>query len=663
MMFFRNLKIGRKLMLILALPLLGLAYVSGSALLDQVNSWREINRLEQLTELSGQTSLVLKELQRERGRSGSYLGAAGSRFADELRQQQQASDGQLAALRERLQQIELEAFGSDFSMVWQDFLQMLERIGEHRRQVLQLQVSVADGIGYYTALNSLLLGTVDSVTQVRAAHEIAGPARAYVSTLHATEAAGIERATISAAFSADEMSRPVLQRVITLMARQDMHVAALLEAASAEQRESFRQAMQSPVIADVERLRQLAIDRAGDSLSQDAGRWFDLSTEKINLLHDLATGMAADLKQSALELIGRTERGLWATLGLTLAIFAAALVSSFFLSRLIVSQVRALHQAITLIEQNNDLNTRAAVNSSDEVGETAAVFNRMLEKFQSTVLHMHQSASQVAATAEELSATTEHSNHGIQQNRSETEQTVVAMNEMTATVQEVAQNTAEAAMAAQDAEQQGAAGNQLAHDVLAKIRALEVETGEAVEVIGGLDHDSQQIGRVLDVIRGIAEQTNLLALNAAIEAARAGEAGRGFAVVADEVRTLATHTQQSTEEIHQLIAGLQKGVEQAVGVMGQVSQHAVEGVGMVERSSEFQTEVIRNLQTITAMNQQIATAAEEQRAVTDEINRNLVSIGGVTEQTAESSQQIALASEELARLASEMQGLVQQFRT
>lgn len=322
-----------------------------------------------------------------------------------------------------------------------------------------------------------------------------------------------------------------------------------------------------------------------------------------------------------------------------------------------------MHGVIITVEQNNDLNARVQVRSNDEIGQVAEAFNRMLDKFHNTVVHMYQSSTQVAATAEELSATTEQADQGIQQNRSETDQTVVAMNEMAATVQEVAQNTAAAAMAAQDAEQQGSDSNLVVQEVLQKIRVLENETVQATDVIGRLDHDSQQIGRVLDVIRGIAEQTNLLALNAAIEAARAGEAGRGFAVVADEVRTLANHTQNSTEEIHQLIAGLQKGVGQAVAVMQQVGRHADESVEMVEHSSRLQDEVTQNLQTITSMNQQIAAAAEEQRAVTDEINRSLVNIGGVTEQTAESSGQIAVASEELARLASEMQVLVQQFRT
>ncbi len=663
MNFLNNLNINRKLMLILAFPLLGLVYFAASSLLEQVATWQQVGRLEQLTNLSGQSSRLLKELQRERGRTGSYLGASGQRFGEELQQQQRATDVQVAALQEALRQLELEEFGSDFANTWQTFLQQLGQLENTRGKVRNLQLAVADGIGYYTSLNTLLLKTVDGLARVDAASELVAPVRSYVSALYASEAAGIERATLSAAFSANDLPRPVLQRVITLMANQDMHVEALLAATSPGQQQLFRQTLQVPVTEQVGQLRQQAVERSGGNLGVDAGQWFDLATVKIDLYHDVAASYATDLIQAASRLIERARGAVFVTLLVAVGVFVVALLFSFYLSRLIVSQVRGLHGVIITVEQNNDLNARVQVRSNDEIGQVAEAFNRMLDKFHNTVVHMYQSSTQVAATAEELSATTEQADQGIQQNRSETDQTVVAMNEMAATVQEVAQNTAAAAMAAQDAEQQGSDSNLVVQEVLQKIRVLENETVQATDVIGRLDHDSQQIGRVLDVIRGIAEQTNLLALNAAIEAARAGEAGRGFAVVADEVRTLANHTQNSTEEIHQLIAGLQKGVGQAVAVMQQVGRHADESVEMVEHSSRLQDEVTQNLQTITSMNQQIAAAAEEQRAVTDEINRSLVNIGGVTEQTAESSGQIAVASEELARLASEMQVLVQQFRT
>lgn len=659
----RNLNISQKLLLILALPVLGLLLAAGSIVLEQARNWQQIARLEQITQLSAQSSQVLKELQRERGRTASYLGAAGQRFADELGQQRKATDIQLNTLRAQLQQVNLADQDEHFAASWQAFMASLAQLEQQRAAAQRLELDTATAIAYYNRLNGQLLETVDSLARVRIAHELSGPVQSYVSLLHATEAAGIERATLSAALSSGQMSIQVLQRLITLMANQDMHLARFAAAVDAEGQALFTRTLNVPVVQEVNQTRQAAVEHFGRAGQvADAGHWFSISTDKIDLLHQVAADRAGVLQATADQLISQTRSSLLVTLGLSLAVLLIAVLSSIYVARMLVSQARDLHATFVGIERDNDLVRRAQVGSQDELGQMAAVFNRMMDRFRETVMLVHQSAVQVAATAGELSATTEQTNLGIQQNRNETDQTVVAMNEMAATVQEVARNTSEAALAAGDAEQQGEESSRMVQQALQKIRALEQDTDQASEVIATVEVDSREIGRVLEVIQGIAEQTNLLALNAAIEAARAGEAGRGFAVVADEVRTLATHTQRSTEEINQLIARLQQGVLQAVNVMQAVSVQADEGVGLVEQSVSFQLDVASNLQTINLMNQQIATAAEEQSAVTDEINRSLVNIGSVTERTADGARELSLASDDLARLAGEMRTLVEQFR-
>ncbi|MCK9237926.1 MAG: methyl-accepting chemotaxis protein, partial [Thiopseudomonas sp.] len=431
----------------------------------------------------------------------------------------------------------------------------------------------------------------------------------------------------------------------------------------AEQQLYIEQKLNQPVVLQVEQTREQAIQSVNTgALVTETADWFAMSTEKINILHEIAHYFSQELGKQTTALLHKTQQQFIFTLIMCLAIFLSAGLFSYWLSRQLVQQIHCLQSSIENIEQQNNLSVRAPVNSTDEIGRTSLVFNQMLEKFQITIRQMHQSALQVASTAEELSATTVQTSQGMLQNRHETEHTVVAMNQMSATVQEVAQNTAQAALAAQEAQEQSQASNKVSHDALVNISNLEQEIKSAEQVVRSLAKSSQKIGTVMDVIRGIAEQTNLLALNAAIEAARAGEAGRGFAVVASEVRSLANSTHESTLEIQNLINSLQSGVTEAVEVMQQASNHALYSVELVENSVQLQNNAAQNLITVTTMNAQIATATEQQRAVTEEINHNIVSIGQVTEQTATSTEQIAIASEDLAKLASQMQAMVERFK-
>ncbi|MFK7700525.1 methyl-accepting chemotaxis protein [Pseudomonas caspiana] len=236
------------------------------------------------------------------------------------------------------------------------------------------------------------------------------------------------------------------------------------------------------------------------------------------------------------------------------------------------------------------------------------------------------------------------------------------MNEMSATVQEVARNAEQASQAASAADSEARAGDKVVGEAIAQIERLATEVVRSADAMTQLEQESDKIGKVMDVIKAVAEQTNLLALNAAIEAARAGEAGRGFAVVADEVRGLAQRTQQSTEEIENLVSGLQNGTRQVSSIMLSSRELTDSSVALTRKAGTSLGSITQTVSSIQAMNQQIAAAAEQQSSVAEEISRSIISVRDISEQTASASEETAASSVELARLGNQLQTMVSHFR-
>jgi methyl-accepting chemotaxis protein len=346
-----------------------------------------------------------------------------------------------------------------------------------------------------------------------------------------------------------------------------------------------------------------------------------------------------------------------------IALFVAiGAVVGWFFANTIAKPVVRLSATMNDIERNSDLSKRSDIESKDEIGAMAQSLNKMLGKFQDIVQQVTGSTGQLASAADEMSAITVQTSQGIHEQQSQTDQLATAMNEMAATVQEVAKHALDAAGAATEANNESSAGRQVVDTAVSAINALAADIQHAAEAINRVEEDSERIGTVLDVIRGIAEQTNLLALNAAIEAARAGEQGRGFAVVADEVRTLAGRTQESTQEIQNMIESLQSGAKEAVQLMEQSREQTQNGVEQTSKAGDALITIAEAVARINDMNTQIASAAEQQSAVAEEININVTTINQVAEQSAEGAEQTARSSEDLARLANDLQAMVGQFK-
>lgn len=360
--------------------------------------------------------------------------------------------------------------------------------------------------------------------------------------------------------------------------------------------------------------------------------------------------MQAELKKNSLLIIGSSALAL-----------LVGLIAAWVITRLIVAPLRSVIRVAQQIAAG-DLSATIEVTRRDEIGQLMQAMQQMGAGLSSIVSGLQAGIEQLASSAQSLSAVTEQTNLEVSSQKEETEQVATAMNQMTATVHDVARNAEEAAQAAQTADGKVESGQQVVRQSMARIEQLADSATSASSSIESLSAEIQNIGTVLSVIKSVAEQTNLLALNAAIEAARAGEQGRGFAVVADEVRALARRTQQSTEEIERLVSALRSAAQSSV----QQIQSSGELVKLAV-SDALQTEsalgsIAAAVSLIQQMNQQIAAAAEEQSSVAEEINRSVTSIRASADQSSLAMQGNAASSIELAQLGSELRGMVGHFK-
>ncbi|MCF5221993.1 HAMP domain-containing protein [Pseudomonas syringae] len=348
-------------------------------------------------------------------------------------------------------------------------------------------------------------------------------------------------------------------------------------------------------------------------------------------------------------------------LGCVVLVMLFGILAAVIITRQIT---RPLRDTLAIVERiaSGDLTHSAAITRRDELGVLQQGIQRMGATLRDLISGIRDGVTQIASAAEQLSAVTEQTSAGVNSQKVETDQVATAMHEMSATVHEVARNAEQASVAASDADKQAREGDKVVGEAIQQIERLAAEVVRSSDAMNVLEQDSDKIGKVMDVIKAVAEQTNLLALNAAIEAARAGEAGRGFAVVADEVRGLAQRTQQSTEEIEGLVAALQNGTRQVSGIMLGSRTLTDSSVELTRKAGTSLESITRTVSNIQAMNQQIAAAAEQQSSVADEISRSIVNVRDVSEQTAEASEETAASSVELARLGGQLQMMVSHFR-
>lgn len=654
-----NLSFKAKLGLIVGPLILLVGLISAIYLrsLDQRAS--SLSQLDSLLTLAISSGQLVHELQKERGKSAGFLGSQGKSFGPDLDQQYPLTNQALADLQASLARVLGQTrLANGTAQQLQKAIDQLGQRNQIRQQVHSLTLPLSEALGYYSQINAQLLELVAGIYAQSSDPAITRELGAFYSVLQGKERAGIERAVLANAFSAGQWRDQMKTKFTKLVSAQESYFSSFRALASPALVAAYEQINQHPDVRAVEAFRTQAF---ADQLQQDPKRWFKAATGRIGQLLKLEQDTAQSLRTQAQTLAAsaRSQFYLWACVviaGIALAIAIVVLV----VQRLSV-QTSALVSALHQIANNHDLSIKSPVLSGDELGRVAADVNHMTEGFADLLRDILHSAEQLSGWADETRTVTEDNARKLAEQSDSTSQLATAIEQMSASIREVAQNAQNTQAQAQLAMRSVNAGNQAVEASNRELDMVSDSVNEVAESVNKLHASSQTITNVLEVIKSVAEQTNLLALNAAIEAARAGEQGRGFAVVADEVRNLASRTQESTVEIESIIGQFQADSKAAHERMQRNRQNVTNSVEKAEAIRLALGEIHSAINQVQDMTHQVAAATEQQTMVSQEVAQQIHTIYNNATQSAVGSEQIKQTARQQAELATRLTQLTGVF--
>ncbi|MDA7978845.1 MAG: methyl-accepting chemotaxis protein [Pirellulales bacterium] len=662
-----------RLVLLVTVPMLGILYLAGDGYWRARQTSNEMTQLEQLVELSVAASDVVHESQKERGATALFLGSQRTKFQAELQEQRKATDAAAEKLKQFLQ--DFDTTGSDdVAERLARAMTTLEALSSTRQQVTSGKIETASAIAFYSRMNGEFLDTIGATMRSAPDVDVATGVAAYMNFLKGKERAGIERAVLSGAFAADEFGPGMFQKFVSLVTLQDAYIQEFKVLAKKTDAAHFDKVMADDSVAEVKRFRQKAFEQAqAGQFGVNAEAWFTAATNRINLLKSvgdhLATGLSEQAKQSSAA--ASTQSIMFAVIGIS--ILAVTCIGSCIMIRSIRSSLKRLSESLGKIAKG-DLTQRLSV-SKDEIGELAGMVNTVVDELTGIVSNLTrnsesletsssgletsskelaaaseqatlQSAS-VAAAAEQMSVNMEQMSGMTKGLSSDVNGVATSIQELTGSVSEIAKSAEHSASVATDA-------SQLAHDSHNKVQTLGCS--------------AEEIGKVTEVIQDIAEQTSLLALNATIEAARAGDAGKGFSVVASEVKELARQTAVATDDIRSRIEDIQKSTSEAVDSIGDIAKVIGDAkdasntiAAAVEEQSAVATQIADRVSQSAQSLQVLATNVTESANASGEVTQNISQVDQVLKQTSTAAQESRQAGEQFSTISAQMKEATAQF--
>jgi len=659
-----KLRIKTKLILMLIVPLLSLLYFSVSGTLEKAAVSSEMGKLESLVGLSVKIGALAHELQKERGMTAGFLGSKGAKFAAELPEQRKATDKKAGDLKTALANFDAARNGDTLKAGLNEAASGLDDLKSKREAVTALNIPAGEAIKFYTKTISALLAIPGQVTNLSTQSEIVRLADAYTNLLQAKEQAGQERAILSNVFSADKFSQEMLVKFLSNASAEEVYTRRFLNRALDSQQAFYRDKIKGEAVNEVAQIKKLALDKANEpSLGVDAAHWFKMMTAKIDLLKEVEDRMSGDLMESTSRLQRSAKSMMGLYIALTLLSISIAVALAYYLITNILKQLGGEPDYAAEVAKKfaaGDLSMTVATRPGD-TGSMLAAMREMQAKLKEMIAEILAGADQVSSSATELAASSSQvAENSCQQSKSASSM-AAAVKELTVSIAQVSENAREARTVSSHSGELSAQGSDVIHNAATEMAKIADSVRESSQIIEALEQQSGDISAIVNVIKEIADQTNLLALNAAIEAARAGEQGRGFAVVADEVRKLAERTTKSTQEIAGMIEKIQDGTRSAVTSMESGVAQVGNGVALANKAGESITHIMSGASRVVQVVSDISDSLKEQSVASNDIAKNVESIAQMTEENSAAVQETAVAAHYLETLSASLQRSIGRF--